>query len=215
MSETAIFAGIGWAILGFGALSLARAAARPVTGRAGPGGWRRAGPDLARSVYVMAFGGLELLEIFMPHRTVFAWVLAGVVCTPVLLDTTRRIRARRRGAPVPGPGGQADGPVPVTVPAPSSPGYEGGAELARWVDRQIFATTRLHPGYDEEEVDRLLDAIRDTFLGTAPAPVTPDDLTAVHFTATRVRPGYVGQEVDSFLRDVRLKLAEPAGTPPA
>ena len=48
-------------------------------------------------------------------------------------------------------------------PSKSAPGPEvDGAILAEWVEAQKFSTTRLRPGYDREEVDAFLEAIRDT-----------------------------------------------------
>jgi DivIVA domain-containing protein len=91
--------------------------------------------------------------------------------------------------------------------APRSAGSARAEELAEWIDRKRFSTIRLRPGYDEEEVDLLLDGIRDTFLGARQPPVTPDEVANARFTTTRLRPGYVDTEVDAFLHEVRGKLA--------
>jgi len=40
-----------------------------------------------------------------------------------------------------------------------------GAVLAEWVETSRFSGTRLRPGYDQEEVDAILDAIRDSSSG--------------------------------------------------
>lgn len=43
-------------------------------------------------------------------------------------------------------------------PSQSAPGSEAdGAILAEWVEARTFSTTRLRPGYDEEQVDAFLD----------------------------------------------------------
>jgi DivIVA domain-containing protein len=82
-----------------------------------------------------------------------------------------------------------------------------GRQIAEWVHRKQFSTTRLRSGYDEEEVDILLDKVRDALLGTGPVPVTLQEVTSARFTRTHLRPGYVEEEVDAFLADVGLRLA--------
>ena len=94
----------------------------------------------------------------------------------------------------------------VTTAAAPSARYARAEDLAEWIDRKVFSTTRLRPGYDEEEVDALLDDIRDTFLGTRQTPVTPDEVASTRFSRTRVRPGYVDAEVDAFLGELQVKL---------
>ncbi len=69
------------------------------------------------------------------------------------------------------------------------------------------ATARLRPGYDEEEVDVVLDAIHDTFFGVAKTCLTPDEVRNVRFTRTRLRPGYDEADVDTFLEYVGTRLA--------
>jgi DivIVA domain-containing protein len=77
-------------------------------------------------------------------------------------------------------------------------------QLADWVERKRFATTRLRPGYDEEDVDILLNKIRDTFLGLE--SVTRQEVRSAHFTRTHLRPGYVEEDVDTFLAAVGERL---------
>lgn len=89
---------------------------------------------------------------------------------------------------------------------PVPPVGASGRQLADWVERKRFATTRLRFGYDEEEVDALLDKIRDTFLGTALVRVTRQELRSAHFTETHLRPGYTKQDVDAFLVDAGTRL---------
>ena len=100
-----------------------------------------------------------------------------------------------------------------------------GAVLAEWVETRRFSTTRRRPGYDQEEVDAFLDAIRDSFLGVREPSVTPDEIRAIQFSTTRLRPGYDEEEVDAFLDEAESRLAaqvaqsggqpqdEPAGQP--
>jgi DivIVA domain-containing protein len=80
--------------------------------------------------------------------------------------------------------------------------------MARRVKEVTFTTTRLGPGYDQEEVDRFLDEIIDTFTGFRHPPLTPAEIRNKQFTTTRLRAGYDEREVDTFLDEVELKLAE-------
>jgi DivIVA domain-containing protein len=85
-----------------------------------------------------------------------------------------------------------------------------GAIPAGWVGARIFSTTRLRPGYDMEEVDAFLDAIRDTFLGIREPSLTPHEIRTKRFPTTRLRPGYDEEEVDAFLDAAELRLAAQA-----
>ena len=96
-------------------------------------------------------------------------------------------------------------------PSESAPGSEvDGAILAEWVEARTFSTTRLRPGYDEEEVDAFCNAIRDTFLGIREPSLTPDEIRTKQFSTTRLRPGYDEEEVDAFLDEAELRLATQA-----
>jgi DivIVA domain-containing protein len=90
-------------------------------------------------------------------------------------------------------------------PAPS-PGA-GGIVLSGWAASRDFSTTRLRPGYDIEEVDAFLEAIRQTFLGIREPPLTAEEIRIKRFGTTRLRPGYDEEEVDAFLDAVELRLA--------
>jgi DivIVA domain-containing protein len=66
-----------------------------------------------------------------------------------------------------------------------------------------FNTTRLKPGYDEEEVDNFLDqVVAQLRAGGLP------EVRGARFSATLMRPGYVQQDVDDLLREIDL-YAEP------
>jgi len=80
------------------------------------------------------------------------------------------------------------------------------AEMAAWVQRKLFSITRLRLGYDIEEVDVFLDAVRATFLGLKNPPVTAHDVRNIQFTTTRMWRGYDEEEVDTFLDEVELVL---------
>ena len=93
-------------------------------------------------------------------------------------------------------------------PSESAPDSEvDGFVLAGWAEATQFSTTRLRPGYDKEEVDSFLGAIRDTFLGIRKPSLTPDEIRNKQFSTTRLRPGYDEEEVDAFLDEAELKLA--------
>jgi len=85
------------------------------------------------------------------------------------------------------------------------------ARLAEWVRASKFSTTRLRPGYDMEEVDAFLEAIRDTFLGRRKPSLTPDEIRTIRFSTTRLRPGYAQLEVDAVLDEAEVRLAALVG----
>jgi DivIVA domain-containing protein len=59
-------------------------------------------------------------------------------------------------------------------PSESAPDSEvDGAILAEWVDARRFSTTRLRPGYDEEEVDTFLDEAESRLAAQASARAMP------------------------------------------
>jgi DivIVA domain-containing protein len=60
-----------------------------------------------------------------------------------------------------------------------------------------FRTTRLRPGYDEDEVDAFLDYILETLRrGQRPYKL---QVRCVEFSTTRLRPGYEMEDVDNLL----------------
>jgi DivIVA domain-containing protein len=63
-----------------------------------------------------------------------------------------------------------------------------------------FRTTRLSPGYDEEEVDHLLDRLV-AILRESDLP-DPEELRNVQFTTRRLRPSYAMEDVDSLLHEI-------------
>jgi DivIVA domain-containing protein len=76
----------------------------------------------------------------------------------------------------------------------------GTTELIRRIKAAQFSTTRLSPGYDEEEVDIFLDNLI-AVLGEG-GRLDQSKLRDVRFATTRLRPGYVIQDVHSFLDEV-------------
>ncbi len=92
-------------------------------------------------------------------------------------------------------------------PRPAPDSEVGGTVLAEWVEARKFSTVRLRPGYDQEEVDVFLTAIRDSFLGVRRPSLRPDEIRNKQFSTVRLRPGYDEEEVDAFLDEAELRLA--------
>jgi DivIVA domain-containing protein len=95
---------------------------------------------------------------------------------------------------------------PASPAARETPPRPGHAGVADWIEARQFSTTRLRPGYDKEEVDAFLEAIRDTFAGVREPPLTTDAVRDERFSTTRLRPGYDEEEVDAFLDEVEARL---------
>ncbi|WP_047872024.1 DivIVA domain-containing protein [Nocardiopsis sp. RV163] len=75
-----------------------------------------------------------------------------------------------------------------------------------------FHTVRLRPGYNEEDVDALLDRIEATLVALEGGPstgalITADEVRNSRFRTTRFSPGYREDEVDDFLDVVVADLA--------
>ncbi len=104
------------------------------------------------------------------------------------------------------------------LPSRPAPDWEaGGAMLAGWVEARRFSTSRLRPGYDQEEVDAFLDEIRDSFLGVRQPSLTSGGIRGKCFSTTRLRPGYDEDEVDAFLDEAESRLSVqvlPSGARP-
>jgi DivIVA domain-containing protein len=85
--------------------------------------------------------------------------------------------------------------------------FPGARQDLRYPSPGRGLTTRFtRPGYEEENVDRFLDAVQATFLGLRSTPVTADEVRSAEFPTTRLRPGYDVREVDAFLDEVALRL---------
>jgi len=69
-----------------------------------------------------------------------------------------------------------------------------------------FSRVRLRRGYDMEDVDAFIEAIRETFLGVREPPLTSDEVRNQQFHATQLRPGYDEKDVDAFLDEVEGRL---------
>ncbi|GAB3439651.1 hypothetical protein GCM10027570_04220 [Streptomonospora sediminis] len=76
-----------------------------------------------------------------------------------------------------------------------------------------FNTVRLRPGYNEDDVDALLDRVEATLAGLQGGPRTGAPLTAAEvegskFRTTRLSSGYDEDEVDAFLDVVAAELRQ-------
>lgn len=213
-----VFRVIAWAVIGLGALRGAQGMHRLLIGWHRPGmtasgAWDEAWPGLQESLAAVACGA-GLLGILESGAGVF-WRLADAsVFAFAGWELVSRLRSVRKGRPDAhlgaGPGrpdtsARRERGSPRALPLPAK--GASGRELAEWVDRKIFSTTRLRPGYDEQEVDDFLDTIRDTFLGRRETPLTPDEVRGIRFARTRLRPGYVEEDVDTFLKQAGARLA--------
>lgn len=96
-------------------------------------------------------------------------------------------------------------PAALTEPAPSPEADR--IVLSEWAaSRDFSSTTGLRSGYDIDEVDAFVEAIRQTFLGIRQPALTGDEIRDKQFSATRLQRGYDIDEVDAFLDAVELKL---------
>lgn len=187
---------LSWAVIVLGSVSgiLAIAALTIWRRRASmrkPGARSEAWLRLCLSVAMCLLAAGNAADFYHP----WPLLVPGVALTGLYLVLKIRDASSRPAGPVPSRRGLAQAQDAEAVAS------------ADWIDEKRFATTRLRPGYDEEEVDILLDAVRDTFLGAGNPPLTATEVRSSRFTATRLRPGYVKDEVDNFLDEVQLKLA--------
>lgn len=106
------------------------------------------------------------------------------------------------------PGTTPRDPPPPDAVGGVGPDVAGIADeaMAHHVREVAFSTTRIQPGYDEEEVDAFLDRLEGALLGRAPW-LMPEDIRAMKFTTTRLRPGYDEKEVDAFLEEMARQVA--------
>ncbi|MFY7065258.1 DivIVA domain-containing protein [Nocardiopsis changdeensis] len=80
------------------------------------------------------------------------------------------------------------------------------------IRKKKFHTVRLRPGYNEEDVDALLDRIESTLVALEGGPrtgplITAEEVRNSRFRTTRLSPGYREDEVDDFLDVVVADLA--------
>lgn len=213
-----VFDVLGWTFIAVAVISAVPKVRRLL---AGPAGRDRAGSRArskdwsgVRQSLILAGAGLTQLQAV--RTASFRWrldvpLVVIVIATWELAAMYRARKARgaeagpTEGAPEPATGAPPRAGRPGSLPLPAA--GAGGPEVAAWVDRKVFSTARLRPGYDEAEVDVVLDAIRDAFLGVRAEPLTPGEIRSFQFSRTRLRPGYDEAEVDTFLHEVETRLA--------
>jgi DivIVA domain-containing protein len=210
-----VFDVLGWTFIAVAVISAVPKVRRLL---AGPAGRDRAGSRArskdwsgVRQSLILAGAGLTQLEAV--RTASFRWrldvPLAVIVIATWELAAMYRARGAQAGpaesAPEPATGASPRGARPGPLPLPAA--GAGGPEVAAWIERKVFSTARLRPGYDEAEVDVVLDAIRDAFLGVRAEPLTPGEIRSFRFSRTRLRPGYDEAEVDTFLHEVETRLA--------
>jgi DivIVA domain-containing protein len=85
---------------------------------------------------------------------------------------------------------------------------------AEWVESTRFSKPNWRRrGYEPMEVDAVLNAIRDTFLGVRKPPVRSDNLRGKQFSSTDAdHPGYDKRQVGAFLDAAGIRLAAMEST---
>lgn len=73
----------------------------------------------------------------------------------------------------------------------------GHDQMIERIEKALFRTTRMQPGYDERDVDTFLDeAVAALRRGELP------DAPGARFGTTRIRPGYNEMDVDDLLDEI-------------
>jgi DivIVA domain-containing protein len=209
---------VAWAFIAAGMLLAARDVIKLTAGRlrpqtARPAARRDPWSDLRPSLTIAACG-FWLLAAVDHWTSAFLWLAYALYLAfmgwGVIANRRSRGAAKANGAA----GGTASGRDARVTGEQPNPGWLGfpaltasAAEVAAWVDRTTFATTRLRPGYVQQEVDVFLDTIRDAFLGVKATALTSDEVRTVTFATTRLRPGYDEEDVDNFLDYVQERLS--------
>ena len=210
---------LAWALVGVGMLVAVPSVIKLTAGRARPqmaepGARRQARSDLRWSLAVVTGGLSTLLGIQDSRAGAYRWLAGAPVFAVLGWDLVSWLRSRMAGKPdgetgedASGPDASASGEQPcprmLSFPAVSA----SAAEVAEWVDRMTFSTTRLRPGYVQEDVDVFVDTIRDAFLGVSATALTSDEVSKIRFATTLLRPGYDEEDVDIFLDYVQARLA--------
>ena len=155
--------------------------------------------DLLFGLGLLAAG---VLDLRFPHGT---WLdlIPGVVSgagliVPIVHWIVSRKRPRRldlSSTRIPDLiSGDMSGPGPASAPD------AGTAGLIERIKNVKFSTTRLKPGYDEEEVDIFLDKLVASL--SQDGQLDRLELRDIQFSRTRLRPGYVMPDVNTFLDEI-------------
>jgi DivIVA domain-containing protein len=187
----------GWVMIvggvGYASSSLAKlaGAGRGARGHPMP---VQVGHSLLLSLVLLA-GGVSALHQF--RWTLAVWVAGALAATYVITLPIPGIVSRRKaGLPW---WRFRTGVTPP--PEPVGPvGDSTAALLIRRISNARFRTTRLTPGYDEQEVDIFLDSLVAA-LGES-GELDPGLVRNTRFSTTRIGPGYAIHDVDSFLDSI-------------
>jgi DivIVA domain-containing protein len=75
-----------------------------------------------------------------------------------------------------------------------------------------FGTTRWREGYEPQDVDELMERVRETLAGferrRSINPITAAEVASALFTPTKFREGYDQNDVDDFLDEIVAALRE-------
>ena len=141
-----------------------------------------------------AGGVLYLLDPGYSHGSLLAGIPFVLAAASVILVTIPRIVSRMKAGR---PGlSSADTPGLISAPEPDA----SAAGLIERIKHVQFGTTRVVPGYDEQEVDTFLDKLVAAL--SQDGRLDRSELRDVQFSTTRLRPGYQMPDVDSFLEEV-------------
>ena len=124
------------------------------------------------------------------------WIPGMLTIAGLLLPVIPWIVSRRRA-------GRLDSSSAGTPGLDSEPAIALDDRTTGLIERiktVTFSTTRLSPGYDEEEVDVFLDKLIAAL--SRDGQLDRSELRDVRFSRTRMRPGYVLTDVDAFLEEV-------------
>jgi DivIVA domain-containing protein len=195
----------GWLLLVAGAANVGRAVPALVRARRGEARSGAVLADawsaLASGLGLFAGGVLYLRDPHYPHGTWVSWIpriLAAAGLALVIVPWILSRRARRLGP------SSVDTPVLSSAhrpgPGPAIAPDARTAGLIEQIENVKFSTTRLAPGYDEQEVDAFLDKLVAALSGHG--QLDRSELRDVRFRTTRLRPGYAMPDVDTFLGEV-------------
>ena len=122
------------------------------------------------------------------------WIPTTLITGGLILRVVPWIRSRQRARRL----GSSSAGTPGLGPAITLDARTTG--LIERIKTVTFSTTRLSPGYDEEEVDVFLDKLVAAL--SQEGQLDRSELRDVRFSMTRMRPGYVMTDVDAFLEEV-------------
>jgi DivIVA domain-containing protein len=156
---------------------------------------------------LLAGPGVLLSGIYLrgprdPHATWVGWIPGTLTVAGLMLPVVPWIMSRRRARSLDsssaGTPGHGSAPMPAPGPAIALDARTTG--LIERIKTVRFSTTRLSPGYDEEEVDVFLDKLVAAL--SQEGQLDRSELREVRFSTTRMRPGYVVPDVNAFLEEV-------------